>query len=407
MRRYALRVGIGLTVIALIIVVVVVVIIGLPNIPFLGRATLSPEELLAELEPLPPIVADRLPQRGVELLTNGDIDIFFDQPMDQQATNNAFTINPPVAGSFVWLDADTLRFTPSQALERATRYTVTITENALSANGLQVREPIILEFQTVGFLEVSQVVPAPGSLAVEPQSVITVMFNRPVVPLLIVEEQDGLPQPLRLDPQVAGRGEWLNTSIYQFRPDVALAGGVTYQASIAPGLEDTTGGLMVEGFTWEFVTVPPGIIEVSPQSGADEEALDSEIRVTFNQPMDVESTQSALAVQSIAPGGGVVSGQFEWDENTLIFRPNSLLELATDYVIRVEGSALSASRQTGLGQQTDWGFRTVGPPAIIASRPVNGVTNADPDRNLRIEFATPMDEDTLKRAGDYQPHAAR
>ena len=39
-----------------------------------------------------------------------------------------------------------------------------------------------------------------------------------------VDNQGGLPHPLTLDPAVPGTGEWINTSIYVFRPDQPLAG---------------------------------------------------------------------------------------------------------------------------------------------------------------------------------------
>jgi uncharacterized protein YfaS (alpha-2-macroglobulin family) len=397
-RNYWIIGGIALALVVLVVVgLALLFILNPPSLPaFLTRPTPSPEELLSELEPLRPLVADRLPQAGVELATDSAMVIFFDQPMDQIATINAFSIDPPVAGSFLWLDADTLQFTPSEPLERAAKYTVTISGEAQSVEGQTVEGSTELIFQTVGFLEVSQVVPAPDATGVEPLSVITVMFNRPVVPLVIAEEQAGLPQPLALDPPVAGAGEWLNTSIYQFTPDQSLAGGQTYRARVAGGLEDTTGGLMVEDYEWEFVTLPPSVLEVSPEAEAVDVALDEEIRITFNQPMDLASVQSALTVEA---DGRPVSGQFAWDEedeNTLIFTPSPLLALNTRYAVRLAQSARSVSGEVGLDRSYDWEFRTVFAPAIVSVAPTHGETRADPDQRFRIRFASPMDEDTLE-----------
>jgi len=394
MRRDFLRIGavvLGITIIVLLIVGGVF-ILKPEAIPFLARPTVSPEERLAKLEPLPPLVADRLPQRGVELAPGGVIVLFFDQPMDQTATVNAFRIDPPVAGSFTWLDEETLRFTPSQPFERATEYTVTIDQTAQSVDGRALQEPIELPFQTVGYLEVSQVVPAPDAGGVETQSVITVMFNRPVVPLLIAEEQAGLPQPLLLDPPVAGTGEWLNTSIYQFKPDEPLAGGQTYRASVEAGLEDTTGGLMVEDFEWEFVTLPPSIVEVFPETGAVDVGLDETIRITFNQPMDEASVQTALAVEN---SQGPVNGQLTWEENTLVFMPAGGLALNERYAVRLDESARSLSGTAGIDRTYAWDFLTVLAPAIVDVRPADGDMFADPTQTIQIRFSSPMDEDTL------------
>ncbi|MGV2434917.1 MAG UNVERIFIED_CONTAM: hypothetical protein LVT10_08550 [Anaerolineae bacterium] len=51
--------------------------------------------------------------------------------------------------------------------------------------------------------------------------------------LSILEDQANLPQPFSLEPNATGTGEWLNPSIYVFRPSVPLEGGQTYTAQIA------------------------------------------------------------------------------------------------------------------------------------------------------------------------------
>ena len=73
------------------------------------------------------------------------------------------------------------------------RYQVTITESARSTEGLSFESPARLDIQTVGFLEIGDVFPAPDANAVETGSVITVFFNRPVVPLAISEDASTQP----------------------------------------------------------------------------------------------------------------------------------------------------------------------------------------------------------------------
>ena len=57
------------------------------------------------------------------------------------------------------------------------------------------------------------------------------MFNRPVVPLMMSGDQADLPNPLSIVPETAGQGEWLNTSVYVFRPDEALIGRASYNVT--------------------------------------------------------------------------------------------------------------------------------------------------------------------------------
>ena len=95
-------------------------------------------------------------------------------------------------------------------------------------------------------MEVSQVIPAPDTADVASNATVTVMFNRPVVPLVAVSDpaRQDLPQPLTLvrasdGAEVEGRGEWLNTSIYVFTPSRPLQAGQRYEGRVAAGLAKT------------------------------------------------------------------------------------------------------------------------------------------------------------------------
>ena len=79
--------------------------------------------------------------------------------------------------------------------------------------------------------------PADGAEEVGADSTITVAFNRPVVPLVGTGEQAGLPEPLVITPTLAGKGEWINTSIYRFTPEKGLAASTAYTVTIPAGLD--------------------------------------------------------------------------------------------------------------------------------------------------------------------------
>ena len=97
-----------------------------------------------------------------------------------------------------WADARTLRFTPAQPLQRGALYDVTLGQAAKAADGAPINGAYQFRFATAGFLEVGQVIPADGAQDVQAGSAITVLFNRPVVPLTVVEQQGNAPQPLTL-----------------------------------------------------------------------------------------------------------------------------------------------------------------------------------------------------------------
>ncbi|MGD8997223.1 MAG: Ig-like domain-containing protein, partial [Anaerolineae bacterium] len=181
-----------------------------------------------------PVVIQRTPEAGAELPPDGTIELIFDRAMDRSSVEAAFQVSPEVSGSVEWANDRTLRFDPARDLKRDTQYRVTVGSGAKAVDGAPVADDFRFNFRTVGYLEVSQVIPAPEAQDVEAESTITVIFNRPVVPLTAVSDPayGELPAPLILNPPLVGSGEWINTSIYAFTPDRAMAGGTTYTARI-------------------------------------------------------------------------------------------------------------------------------------------------------------------------------
>jgi hypothetical protein len=148
------------------------------------------------------------------------------------------------------------------------RYRVNVADSARNIEGKPLEEPIAFEFDTVAYLSVSQVMPAPGSDELDPDTVVTVIFDRPVVPLATVSQQGENPHPLTFTPPVRGEGEWINTSIYQFRPEEGFLPATRYKGRVAAGLTSTSGAILDEDYTWEFSTVRPGVLEVRPRHNA-------------------------------------------------------------------------------------------------------------------------------------------
>ena len=376
------------------------------------------------LPPVQPVVADHFPGKGDELAIDGAIDVYFDQAMDHTSVESAFSLTPAVTGSFIWLDTATLRFTPTTPFERAARYTVTIATIAKSAAGIVLKEPFTFTADTIGYLEVTQVLPAPDTQGVEVGAAITVMFNRPVVPLGLTADaanNANLPNPLVLNPPVAGKGEWLNTSIYIFRPEKALAGSTHYQASIKAGLTSTAGSLLETDYNWSFSTLPPSVVDIQPTLGMFNVPLDAPITLNFNQEMDRASTEAAFSVTRTggvgAATGGVLSssvktdnaqvaGIFEWSEDgkTLTFTPAQLYAYGSAYQIALTTAAKSIDGQTSLAAEFTSNFGTVLAPSIRSTDPSDGSTTS-PFNGLRISFASPMAEKTLKPNITISPEA--
>ncbi|MGC9358384.1 MAG: Ig-like domain-containing protein, partial [Anaerolineae bacterium] len=355
----------------------------------------------ADLPLPPPRLLARTPEPGEPQDLEGGVALTFDQSMDKASVEAAFTISPTVTGDFRWTeDARTLTFAPTQRLERGRRYHVKVEKTARNIEGEPVLDPITFDFRTVGFLAVSEVQPAPKSDDVDPDTVVTVVFNRPVVPLTSVDRQEELPQPLTFTPEVQGEGEWLNTSIYRFHPEESFQPATTYEVRVVSTLSDTLGGTLEEDHVWTFTTLRPAVARWSPRSNAEHVGPGAVISVTFNQPMDHASAEEAF---SLSIGNEPLEGTFTWasDESSdlpeairpeiMVFKPAQPLPRTAVVNARVAGSARARSSEVTMSEGTRWQFKTVLEPGIISTSPTDGETDISPYGDVRITFASPME----------------
>ena len=349
---------------------------------------------------LSPTVIQRSPERGASLAPDAAIELVFDRPMDQQAVTEALTVEragtrDAVQGDLRWVDDRTLHYQPASALSRDENFDLILTQNAKASTGEPLREPYTFRFQTEGYLEVAQVIPAPDTENVEANTTLTVIFNRPVVPLTALEAMESFPDPLTLEPAVEGQGEWLNTSIYVFTPDAPLPGGVTYRATVSGDLTAVSGATLDEPYSWSFTTVPPKVTWVNPRDGAELVDVDTEVTVQFNQPIDPESARQAFQMAGNGLLSRSVGGELTVEDTVLTFKPNRRLEFDTTYQVSVEAGVTSTAGGRGMVDPVTWTFTTVPLPRIVSTEPRDNARNAPPHTAFAITFNAPIDPETV------------
>ncbi|MFN8371984.1 MAG: Ig-like domain-containing protein [Anaerolineae bacterium] len=149
-------------------------------------------------------VLETYPLVGQELELRADIVLYFDRDLDC-STSSALTITPEIAGE-VTCAASTLHFVPGVDYARATAYIVSVSTALRGVDGAALEEPFTLTLNTIGYLQVAQVLPADGAVDVEANAAITVIFNRPVVELTTAEAMANLPSPISITPAAQGAG---------------------------------------------------------------------------------------------------------------------------------------------------------------------------------------------------------
>ena len=363
--------------------------------PTAGEPTETPVPTRTPLPLPPPRLLERQPAAAEVLPLDAPLVLTFDQPMDQASVEAAITISPAVEGAFTWSGERSISLLPASGeWPRGQHYRLTVDTGARNIEGTPLAESVAFEFQTVGFVTVSQVMPAPDSEELDPDTTVTVVFDRPVVPLTALNRQGELPDPLTFVPPVRGKGEWLNTSIYLFRPAEGLAPATHYKARVAAGLTDTTGGLLAEDYVWEFTTIRPAVVEFWPYNKFAYVGPSDVISVTFNQPMDHASAEERFTLEA---DGEPVAGTFRWRggetaiaPETMVFVPVEPLPRDATLVATVAAGALAAKGNMGTLKAETRRYATVKNPGVVSTWPQDGQTEVDPDKSVKFVFASPM-----------------
>jgi hypothetical protein len=127
------------------------------------------------------------------------------------------------------------------------------------------------------------------------------------------------------------------------------SGGTEPTASYAKSAEtnqrviDTNGNEAAEfsGTTIDDVA-SPGVASISPIDGASGVSVVTDVQVTYTEPMDQASTESAFTLEDSAPS--TIAGSFSWPSNdTQVFTPSSNLALPETFTTTVATSAQSTA----------------------------------------------------------------
>ena len=297
-------------------------------------------------------------------------------------------VEPPIEGSFVWSDERTLLFQPAfPGWERGRRYDLRV-DGAASGLGRDYTHA----FTVGGGLEVAYVIPGDGDVEVPVEAQILVQFSRSVAALTVLQEGDA-PPVLEFDPPLAGKGEWLNTSLYRFIP-ADLRPATTYSVRIPAGLSSAADGALAIDFEWSFETIQPAVVSFEPATNTEFVEPDGPFVVTFNQPMDRASVEAQLSLR--AAGGAGVAVSYEWSEadTVVALAPTTPLTLGAVYeLVAPSGMRGATGAVTRTNRLTR--FTVVDTPRLVSTSPRDGAGEASIN-SPRLTYNNPMDPDSFE-----------
>ncbi len=328
-------------------------------------------------ESVPPVLVSAQPQDGASW-AGEPVTLTFDRPLPADFAGR-LSVQPPLPGRAA-VEGDSLIFSAQQTPAPGTRYTFSV-----AAAG---SAPQSITLPGAFPLSVTATQPSQGTANVAPSTQIVAIFNRPVVPLTSIDEQAKLPQPLSIEPAVAGAGQWINTSVYAFQPDNPLAGATTYTVTV-DNVTAAGGETLAEPVIFSFTTAAPIVISANPMGSLVQPSAG--VRVDFSQPMDFASTEAAFNLrQTWDESAPPIAGDFGWENAsaTLVFTPTEPLEFGQSYSINVAADALAAGGEGQLREAFSSLFTVVPFPAVAGVFPVDHATDVLPDTDVTIRFNT-------------------
>lgn len=305
--------------------------------------------------PIPPTIIANSPT-GTNVPVDTKISLTFSELMNTDSVEGAFSMQPSVLGTFSWSNTK-LVFTPNKELKYNMQYTIILVTSAKDLSNEFLESKFTSQFTTTSKTKPDPSTPptivdnSPTGKDIPVDTEITVTFSE----LMATASVEGA---FSISPTVAGAFAWIGEKL-TFTPEITLNYDTKYTVSVGTGAKDLEDDFLEREFSWAFTTVseisenplsPPTIIDNSPTGS--EVTVDSKIKVTFNEPMDTMSAESAF---SISPS---IDGVFNWANNKMIFSPNEALDYNTKYTITINTNAKDLE-DLNLESIFTWQFTTI------------------------------------------------
>jgi len=215
--------------------------------------------------------------------------------------------------------------------------------------------------------------------------------------------------------QVTGTGSTTIT----VNPTGDLASNTGYYVLIAPSAFEDAAGNSYSGIQTltglNFTTADvanPALVITAPQDNETSVAINSNIVLTFDEAVDVETgnitikkTSDDSTIETIDVTSGQVTGT---GSNTITINPTSDLAAGTEYYINISTTAFddpSNNSYAGISSATALSFTTAATlPTLQSSSPVDDATGVAVNTNIVLTFSNAMDFNTgnitIKKTSD-------
>ncbi len=258
-----------------------------------------------------------------------------------------------------------------------------------------------------GPLKVLRVQPD-GDVPIAPYLAVT--FNQPMVAIGTVAQLTPAEAPVKLDPEVPGRWQWIGTRTLRFDADNdavdRLPMATKFTATIPAGTTSAAGGKLAESATFTFTTPSPTVTAFVPQQ--ENTQLEPVFVATFDQRIDQAAVLATITLRADndVPIRLATKAEVDADElaknvvenaedgRWIAFRPVRALPKSTNFTIDIGPNTPSAEGPLVTTAAQSYRGRTYGPLEVVRASCTYG-PECPPGSDIWVEFTNPLDEKAL------------
>ncbi|HTP13110.1 MAG TPA: Ig-like domain-containing protein [Bacteroidota bacterium] len=253
--------------------------------------------------------------------------------------------------------------------------------------------------------KLSLTVTTPLGLTQTPDQYQTIVatFNQPMTALREVPEDEGT-GPMIIEPAVAGKYRWMGTATIAFIPAKRLPYGTLFTVKIPAGTKSVSGQSLATEYSWQFQTVRPAVINMSPYNGDRYVELDHGILLRFNQKVDPQVAARYISVEEhgngVAYTAQIAPEKTHWGDNSILLTPAQPFKRGTSYTVRCRQGLPGVEGPLGMVNDFAFSFTTYGDLNFV--RVKNG-DRFNPAENLTLVFTNPVSPKDLIDHLSFQP----
>jgi YVTN family beta-propeller protein len=380
----------------------------------------------------PPTVGATTPAANASAVAiNSAVTATFSEAMDATSIGNATfelrsAANVLVTASVGYnVSTRVATLTPSAALATATTYVATLRggssgSRVRDAAGNAMAANLVWSFTTAAAPDttpptVTAVTPAGGATGVAVGSAVSVTFSEAIDPATIGGSSFELRDAANALVS-ASVGYNVATRVATLTPTVALAPLAVYTATVRggatdPRVKDAAGNALVVSTTWSFTTAaavdttPPTVSATTPVSGATGVASSVAPTVTFSEPMDAATINTAT-IELRSAANVLVGASVAYNAATRVatLTPTAALVAATGYTLTVRGGSTDPRVKdvagNALAANVTVSFTTAAapdttPPSVSAVTPLSGAAGVATSSVVTATFNEAMDASTI------------